>query len=119
MLRWLAWLQGGYYALTGLWALLDIDSFQAVTGPKTDLWLVKTVGVLVLVIGGVLLLAAFRRHVSLEMLGLAAGSAVGLAAIDVRYVLGGTIAPVYLLDAGAELVLVGLWAIAWRRRPVW
>ena len=34
--------QGAYYALTALWALVHVRSFQAITGPKTDLWLVKT-----------------------------------------------------------------------------
>src|SRR5437879_6174180 len=32
--------QGLYFLLTGLWQLLSISSFQAVTGPKHDLWLV-------------------------------------------------------------------------------
>ena len=43
--------QGLFYFLTGVWALVSIDTFQKVTGPKTDLWLVKTVGVLFRVIG--------------------------------------------------------------------
>jgi hypothetical protein len=51
MTTWIARVQGWFYLLTGLWAILDIDSFQRVTGPKVDLWLVKTVGVLVIVIG--------------------------------------------------------------------
>jgi hypothetical protein len=56
----LSLVQGAFYAATGLWALVDLDSFMAVTGPKTDHWLVKTVGILVTVIGGVLLVA-WRR----------------------------------------------------------
>ena len=46
----LALVQGAFYAATGLWALVDLGSFMAVTGPKTDHWLVKTVGILVTVI---------------------------------------------------------------------
>lgn len=38
--------QGAYYLLTGLWAVIDIDSFMLVTGPKDDVWLVKMVGLL-------------------------------------------------------------------------
>ena len=58
----LAMAQGAYNAATGVWALADIDSFQAVTGPKVNEWLVKTVGVLVTVIGGTLGgLAGWRR----------------------------------------------------------
>jgi hypothetical protein len=37
-----------------------MPSFEAVTGPKRERWLVRTVGVLVLAIGGTLTLAAAR-----------------------------------------------------------
>lgn len=47
----LLWIQGAYTSLTALWGLIDIDSFMAVTGPKNDIWLVKTVSVVLLAIG--------------------------------------------------------------------
>lgn len=47
----LLWIQGLYLLFTALWALIDIDSFMRLTGPKTDIWLVKTVSVLLLAIG--------------------------------------------------------------------
>jgi hypothetical protein len=112
----LAVMQGVYYLGAGVWPLIDIDSFQAVTGPKTDLWLVRTVGALVAVIGGVLLMAARRDRVTDEIVLLAAASALGLAAIDVIYSLAGVIRPVYLGDAGVEVGLVALWGIGRRRR---
>lgn len=49
--------QGLYFLVTGIWPLVHIKSFQWVTGPKVDLWLVKTVGVLIAVMGAVLTLA--------------------------------------------------------------
>jgi hypothetical protein len=117
--RLLAWAQGVYYAITGIWALVDIDSFQAVTGPKNDLWLVRTVGVLVLVIGAAIFLAGVRGTPTLEIAFLAAASALGLAAIDIIYVTADVISGIYLLDAGAELLLAGLWiANAWASRRV-
>lgn len=102
--------QGMYFVLTGVWPLIDIHSFELVTGPKVDDWLVKTVGVLVTVIGAVLLVAGRRRAVTAEVALLAVGSALGLAAIDVVYVSAGVIPPIYLLDAAAELGIVALWA---------
>jgi hypothetical protein len=39
----LARLHGGANALGGLWPLVHLSSFEAVLGPKTDRWLVKTV----------------------------------------------------------------------------
>jgi len=57
-----AFVQAWYYLVTGVWPLVNISSFQLVTGPKTDLWLVKTVGVLVTVISVTLLIAAYRQR---------------------------------------------------------
>jgi hypothetical protein len=116
MLPKLALVQGIFYVATGLWPLADIVSFQIVTGPKTDLWLVRTVGVLVTVIGAALLSAWHSRRITPEVTLLAVGSALGLASIDLIYALSGTISSVYLADAVAELGLVGLWTWGWRRR---
>jgi hypothetical protein len=110
-----ALVQGGFYAVTGVWALVDLDSFMAVTGPKTDLWLVKTVGALVTVIGGVLLTAGWRRRVTRDVLLLGIGSALSLATIDLVYVSAGRISRIYLLDAAAEAGLAIAWALARRR----
>jgi hypothetical protein len=108
--------QGAFYLATGLWPLLSLRTFERVTGPKSDRWLVKTVGVLVTVIGMVLLVAGCRRRVSDELVLLAVGSAAGLAGIDSIYSLRGRIATVYLLDAMAELALIGGWIGAARGR---
>jgi hypothetical protein len=116
--RWLqrvAAIQGVFYVFSGIWPLLDIDSFQAVTGPKVELWLVRTVGVLVLVIGGVLVTAARRKTVDLEIKVLAMGSALGLAGIDTGYALSRTIPPIYLADAVVELGFVAGWILGRRR----
>ncbi|HEX8692084.1 MAG TPA: hypothetical protein VF746_06680 [Longimicrobium sp.] len=109
-----ALLQGGYYAATGVWPYLSLESFEAVTGPKAEGWLVKTVGGLVGVIGGVLAAAGARRRVTPEIAWLGAGSAAVLAGIDVWYVARRRIPPVYLLDAAAEALLSAGWASAAR-----
>src|SRR3954469_7263134 len=107
---YLALAQGLYYASTGVWALADSRSFQAVTGPKVDVWLVKTVGVLVTAIGGALGGAGWNRRITPEVRGLALGGALGLAGIDVVYVAKGRISRIYLLDAAVELGLAAMWA---------
>ena len=117
----LAWIQGTYFAATGLWPVVSIRSFQAVTGQKTDHlvtgyeqdhWLVNTVAVLVIAIGLALLVAAWRRHVPLEITILAAASAFGLAMIDVVYVARQTIWPIYLVDAVAQVGFLAGWSTA-------
>lgn len=111
-----ALVQGPLYLATGLWPLVDMRSFLWVTGPKTDLWLVKTVGGLIAVVGGALTLAGLRGCVGPETASLAVSSAAFLTAIDVTYVSKRRISRVYLLDAAAELGLIALWAAAPGRR---
>ena len=83
-------------------------SFEAVTGPKVDDWLVKMVGLLVMVIGGTLYLAAQRRNHTPEILGLAIASALAFTSIDVWYAFTGRISPIYLADAVVEIGIVAL-----------
>ncbi len=102
-------IQGVYFIFSGLWPLLDIFTFQLVMGPKADLWLVRTVGTLVSVIGGTLLLAGIRRRSSLEIRILAVGAALGIALIESIHVLNGRLSPGHLFDAVVELGLVSFW----------
>jgi hypothetical protein len=108
----LAIVQGVYFLVTGVWPLISIRTFMVVTGPKTDLWLVKTVGVLVAVIGGVLILAGVRDAISPEVIFLATGSALALTWVDVNYVVKRVIAPIYLVDAAAEIVIIAAWGVS-------
>lgn len=115
--RWLPkiWLiHAAYDLVTGIWSLVGIESFQKITGPKTDTWLVKTVGVLVCVIGAVIGVAGGRHRVTPEIAGLAIGSTAALAAVDVVYVSRRRISPVYLLDAVMSVILISAWALAVR-----
>lgn len=115
---WFSWvwrLQALYFVVTGIWPCLEIRSFQKISGPKTDLWLVKTVGVLVAVIGGVIGMAGMRRRITPEIAGLAIGSSTGLAAIDIFYGGRERISRIYLLDALVEVLFIVAWAIGLRR----
>lgn len=109
----LAAVHGIYYFATGLWPLVHLQSFIAVTGPKEDLWLVQTVGVLVLVIGATLLAAALFEEVQFTLRILAVGSAAGFLGVDVVFWWMGQIPAVYLLDAVAQLVLLAAWIGFW------
>lgn len=113
LLIWLAGIQAVYFAITGVWPIVSIRTFMAVTGPKNDIWLVKTVGVLVTVVGVVIGLAAWRGNFSLEVFVLAVGSAAALGFVDVYYHVRGVIPKIYLLDAVAEAVLIAAWVILW------
>jgi hypothetical protein len=104
--------QGGFWVATGLWPLVHLRSFEAVTGRKRDKWLVKTVGLLVTCVGLELLRGARQGRPS-ALLG--ASAAATLGAVDVVYVGKKRISKMYLLDAAVELALVGAWCLAGAR----
>jgi hypothetical protein len=101
--------QALYYATTGIWPLLNIQSFERITGPKVERWLVKTVGALVTVVGASLALAARDDPGRAETIVLATGSAAALGTIDAVYVAKRRISAVYLLDALAQAALLVAW----------
>ena len=101
--------QAGYYVATGVWPLLDMRTFQTLTGPKASPWLVKTVGAVVAVVGVTLECARRRERIELDTVVLSAGSAGALCAIDIRYTLSGRIARTYLADAAAQALVLAAW----------
>jgi hypothetical protein len=93
--RSIALMQSGFFVATGLWPIVHPSSFLAVTGPKRDIWLVKTFGALVAAVG----------------VGLAAGARRDVK--DETAVLG---SKVYLLDAVVEGALLAAWLVLSARR---
>jgi hypothetical protein len=113
--RRLAWGQGLYWAATGAWPFVHMRSFEAVTGPKLEHWLVRSVGVLVLAIGGTLALAGARGRVTPEIRLLAAASAGGLAAVEAWYAgRRRRISRIYLADAALEAAVASAWGLVGR-----
>jgi len=104
--------QAAYYILTGLWPIVHMGSFEAITGPKVDDWLVRMVGLLAATIGITLAVAVRGARIGPEVRTLAILSALSFAAIDLRYALPGRISPIYLADAVVELALVTLLVLA-------
>lgn len=104
--------QGLYYAVTGLWPVIHMGSFEWFSGRKTDDWLVKCVGAMLTVQGIILLDAGRRNRVPTEIAAVAAGTASVLATVDIVYYRRGILRWVYLLDAVGEGVLVAGWLLA-------
>lgn len=107
-----------YFVVGSIWALVGRRSFEAVTGPKVDYWLVRTVASLLGVVGIAIGFAGRRQRITPEIAGTAIGSSAALTAIDVVYVSRKRISPVYLLDGLGNLVLIGGWFAAIRRGAV-
>jgi len=110
-LRLLALAHGAFYVAARLWPVVSMATFERVTGPKTDDWLVQTVGLLIAVTGVVILDARRRGRFPRAVVVLAVGDALALAAVDVVFVAGGRIPPTYLTDAPVELALAAAWLV--------
>ena len=105
----LLWIQGTYTMLTALWGLLDIDSFMAVTGPKTDIWLVKTVSVLLIVIATNFFYALYFKTDRRLIIIIGMLTSLALACIDFYYTSNNTISWIYALDGVLETLFFMGW----------
>lgn len=105
----IAKVQGTFNVVSGIWPLAHMRSFEAVSGPKTDKWLVRTVAGLLVTVG----LAQLRAARDADSAGyaklLGIGTAGTLAAIDLTYAAQGRISRIYLVDAAVELLLIRGW----------
>lgn len=104
-------IQGIYYIMTGIWPLLHMESFLAVTGPKEDIWLVRTFGVLTMAAGIGFLVSGIHKIISWPILATAMSAALGLIIMDTYYVLADIIWPTYLLDAVAQGCMLLCWML--------
>ncbi len=107
--------QSAYFLVTAVWPLVHYRSFELVTGRKRDVWLVKTVGALLVPVAAALGLAAARPQPPLEARVLAVGTAAALGSVEAVYALRGRIRWVYLVDAAVEALLVLVMLVATRR----
>jgi len=103
--------QGVYILVTALWGLLHIESFMAITGPKTDIWLVKTVSAVLVPIGATLLLYRFFSTDVRPAIALGGLSSLSLIPIDFYYALNNVISDIYMADGIIQLIILLLWSI--------
>ncbi len=99
-------LQATYYVTTGLWPLFSRRTFEAITGPKTDWWLVEMVGLLAATIGTTLAAGAREEQPGATIRTLAVLAAVSFAGIDIVHGARRRISPVYFGDAIIEAALL-------------
>jgi hypothetical protein len=107
--RRIAGVHAAYYVTTGVWSIVHRRSFERVTGPKRDYWLVRTVGALAAAIGSVLGYAAAVDRQHRETRLLAAASALSFGFADVQAARAAS--RIYLADALFHVLLVAGW---WR-----
>ena len=110
-MRALVVIQGSYYMVTALWPLIHIESYMALVGPITDIWLAKTVATMVIAIAITMFyhLSLRTDHRPLVLLGMS--SSLAFVYTDMYYTTKGTLSYIYLLDAAAEFLFLVVWSI--------
>lgn len=107
--RWLIWLQASYILVTAIWPLIHIQSFMHVTGYKTDVWLVKTVGALLVPVSICLYSFLFINTDRRPALILGSLTSVAFISVDFYYALSDVISDIYLADGAIELLFLFIW----------
>jgi hypothetical protein len=115
----LIFIQSGYYLLTALWAIIDINSFITVTGPKTDIWLVKTTAAMIITISLTLGSYLFMQGNKFPAIILGSISAFSFVIIDFYYVAENIISNIYVLDGIFESILLIGWGVVIFKNYVW
>jgi hypothetical protein len=103
--------QGAYYTAAGAWPIVSYRSFELVTGPKREPWLVKMVGLLAAAIGASLCSSVVNGSADRQRT-LGISSALAFAIVDVWYAVRGRIRPIYLADAGVEAGIIAAWVVS-------
>jgi hypothetical protein len=109
LFRLLLLVQSSYILLTAIWPIIDIKSFMAVTGYKEDIWLVKTVGALLIPVAICLGLHLFIRTDYRIALALGGLTAIAFACIDFYYALNDVIRDIYMADGVLQLIFLITW----------
>lgn len=108
ILRRVAALQAAYYATAGALPILAYRTFERITGPKREPWLVKTVALLTVAVAAVLAADPSATQPQTRRLGIATAAAYAL--VDTWYAgVRRRIRPVYLLDAVVEVAFAAAW----------
>ena len=102
-------IQASYTLITAIWPIIHIQSFMEVTGYKTDVWLVKTVGALLIPISSSLLMHLFVITDRRPAIVLGSFSCVAFIVIDFYYASNDVISDIYMLDGVVQILLLLGW----------
>ena len=110
--------QSLYTLITGVWPLIHIESFIAATGPKDDLWLVKTVGAMLIPVSVALAAFIWINASKVPAILLGGLTAIVFAIIDFHFALSDVISNVYMLDGLLQLIFIAGWLWIARRELI-
>jgi hypothetical protein len=110
--------QGIFYFISGVWPIAHYESFEKVTGPKIDDWLVKTMGGMIASTGLSLIQGAVEKDSKSNLFPLGALPAFVLGTSAGYYATKGRISKIYFLDAFVEYSIVTAWIRYFVKSPL-
>jgi hypothetical protein len=110
-------IQSLYCFITAVWPIIHIESFMEVTGYKTDIWLVKTVGALLIPVSICLFMHLFIKTDKRPAVALASLTCVAFICIDFYYALNDVISDIYQLDGVIQILLLIAWIYFGLKKP--
>lgn len=85
LIKYVLLILGLYYLLTGLWSIIDIESFSDFTRYRGDFFLKHTAGVLFSVLGLIFTYSAIKERFVAEIKYFALLTTVGVMAVEFYY----------------------------------
>ncbi|MGV9013135.1 MAG: hypothetical protein ACOH13_11120 [Flavobacteriales bacterium] len=106
-----------YLLIGGAWPLLSLRTFEEVTGPKSDHFLVRTVA-LILVLVASILFTQRKPPVERSAVFTAMGISCILGSVALFSAAGGWVWKVYFIDGGMHLLFASAWVYLLLRHQV-
>lgn len=78
--------QGVYYLITGVWSIIDIESFSYFTKYRGDFFLKHTAGLLFSVLGAIFIYYVIKNQLTTSITYFAFITALGVALIELYYI---------------------------------
>lgn len=100
---------GLYLLVGGLWPLLYMQGFEAVTGPKVEHFLVRSIALILLLTAANLFTQLDKPRVEQSATVMAAGVSLILGLVGIISAAGGWVWPIYFIDGGVHT----LFALSW------
>jgi hypothetical protein len=107
--RLLVIVQATYTLITAVWPIVHIESFMEATGYKTDVWLVKTVGALLIPVSSCLIAYLFINTDRRPAMILGGLSSIAFICIDFYYSLTDVIWDIYMADGFLQIIFLSAW----------
>jgi hypothetical protein len=109
--RRVAAVHAAYYVVTGAWAVVDRTSFERLTGPKRDYWLVRLVGGLAVCVGTSLGATVVTGRKRQQDVTLALATSLAFVVADVHA--ARLLSRVYIGDVVLHAFFVPAWIRPW------